>query len=370
MRTFRSLLLLVPVVLLLSSCLVGRFLVYNFADIKDHKKFPSRPLQPASKPFHFVRHPDPINPKLFMYDSDTGTRLNKYLENTGTVAFLIIQKDTLMAEYYYHGYDSASVVPSFSIAKSFTSALIGFAIAEGLIGSVDDPVLKYIPEWNGRGLDKVTIRHLLQMTSGIRFNESYWNPFGDAAKYYYGRNLRKYLVQIKPEKAPGTNWNYVSGNTQMLGLILERVLKGKTVTDYLQEKIWTPIGMEFPASWSLDRKKGGLEKTFCCLNARAYDYAKFGRLYLRKGNWEGKQLLPEDWVVQSTKPDKSVGGVSFYQNQFWIEGNKGDFYAEGILGQFVYVCPETETIIVRLGKKEGKVNWSRLMNVMARMKRP
>lgn len=355
--------------LCLAGCTFTRYVVYNFADINDHKKFPDRPLQASSQGFRFEKLSENINPKLFLSDSDPGTPLSDFLQKTPTVAFLMIRKDTILYEQYFKGYDSSSIVPSFSMAKSVTSALIGAALADGLIASIDEPAIRYIPEWKGRGLDAVTIRHLLQMNSGISFSEQYANPFADVAKFYYGRNLRRYLSHMKPETAPGTRWRYHSGNTQVLGLVLERALKGKSVTQYLQEKIWTPLGMEFDASWSIDKKKDGMEKTFCCLNARARDFARFGRLYLNKGNWNGQQVLPQSWVEASTKHDKKGGGVAWYQNQFWL-GRDGDYLAEGILGQFVYVCPSTETIIVRLGKSEGKVDWKPLLFALARMQVP
>jgi len=359
-------LLLVIFCLSLIGCTLTRFVVYNFADIRDHKKFPSRPLKASPEPFHFVTSPNPINPTMHFSDSDPGTKLADYLKKTKTVAFLIIRRDTVLFEHYYSGYNKESVVPSFSMAKSFTSALIGCAISDGLIKSVDEPAINYLPEWKGRNLDGVTIRHILQMTSGIRFNESYVNPFGHAAKFYYGRNLRKYVAKMKPETAPGTKWEYRSGNTQVLGLILERALKEKTVTEYLQEKIWNPIGMERDASWSIDKKNNGMEKTFCCLNATAHDYAKFGRLYLNKGNWNGKQVLPENWVAQSVNPDKSAGGKPWYQFQFWMARSSGDYIAEGILGQFIFVSPANQTIIVRLGKSEGDVKWAGLFDSLAK----
>lgn len=243
------------------------------------------------------------------------------------------------------------------MAKSFTSYLIGCAIEDNLITSVNDPVTKYIPELKDNGFDMVTVENLLQMTSGLKFNESYVNPFGHAATFYYGRNLRKATMRLKLEEDPNTRMSYVSGDTQILGLILDRVLEEKTISQYLEEKLWTKIGMEYDASWSIDKKKEGLEKTFCCLNARAIDFAKFGRLYLNNGNWEGKQLVSKAWVKQSTKTDTLNGSYKGYQYQWWIPNDKGDFIAEGILGQFIFVSPSENLIIVRLGKKYGNVNW-------------
>lgn len=347
--------------LLFSSCQLGRFVFYNFADIKDHKKFPSRALTAGSLPFQF-----PIAPKGKFPKEINAVSLDQYLEDNKTLAFLIIKNDSIQYEKYFKGYDQQSIVPSFSMAKSVTSILIGCAIDEGLIQSVEEPITNYIPELSKNGFDKVSIKHLLQMTSGIQFNESYINPFGDAASFYYGLNLRKLIRKMKLKTSPGKQFEYTSGNTQLLGLVLERALKDKSITGYLQEKIWTPLGMEYDASWSVDKKKNSLEKTFCCLNARARDFAKIGRLYKNKGKWNGKQIVSQKWVEESTKLDTSEGSASYYQYQWWLPVSNEDFMAEGILGQFVYVNPAKDLIIVRLGKKEGKANWWSVFTSLAK----
>lgn len=346
---------------LLTSCQLGRYVFYNFADIKDHKKFQSRPLSAANSPFNFQVTNNGKFPKEL-----NNIPFDKYLEDNKTVAFLIIKNDTIQYEKYFEGYDRESIVPSFSMAKSVTSILIGCAIDERLIKSVDEPIINYIPELSKNGFNKVTIKHLLQMTSGIKFNESYVNPFGDAASFYYGLNLRKEIEKMKLKTEPGKQFEYVSGNTQLLGLVLERSLKNKTITQYLQEKIWTPLEMEYDASWSIDRKSNGLEKTFCCLNARARDFAKIGRLYKNKGNWNGKQIVSQKWVEESTKLDTSEGSAKFYQYQWWLPTPNEDFMAEGILGQFLYVNPKKDLIIVRLGKKEGKAYWWTIFTSLAK----
>ena len=294
-RNWSLLIVIILASITITSCKLGRFVFYNFADINDYKKFQSRPLHNDSLKYHFIlsdngKFPITINDKNL-----NEVPFDQYLKDTKTVAFLIIKNDTIQYEKYFKGYDKERIVPSFSMAKSITSILIGCAIDEGLIESVDEPITVYIPELKKNGFEKVTIKHLLQMTSGIKFNESYINPFGDAASFYYGLNLRKNIGKMKMKSEPGKKFEYVSGNTQLLGLILERSLKGKTVTRYLQDKLWTPLGMEYDASWSIDRNKNGLEKTFCCINARARDFAKIGRLYLNKGNWNGKQIVSQKW---------------------------------------------------------------------------
>ncbi|MCE2734664.1 MAG: serine hydrolase [Cyclobacteriaceae bacterium] len=360
--TLSRLLMLTGLCFLMGACQLGRFVFYNFADIKDHKKFQARPLTASAKPFQFYTTEKGKKPNTI-----DNVPFSKYLEDNHTVAFLIIRNDTIQYEHYFDRYNKASVVPSFSMAKSVTSILIGCAIDDGLIQSVDEPITNYIPELKKNGFDKVSIKHVLQMTSGIDFNESYYNPFGDAASFYYGRNLRKQIAKMKLAEEPGKKFAYASGNTQLLGLILERALQNKTVTHYLQEKLWTPLGMEYDASWSIDKKKNGLEKTFCCLNARAQDFAKIGRLYLNKGNWNGQQIISPSWVEQSTKLDTTEGSIANYQYQWWMPTPGQDFMAEGILGQFVYVNPAKNLIIVRLGKKTGKADWWPIFTSLAKV---
>ena len=199
------------------------------------------------------------------------------------------------------------------------------------------------------------------MSSGLKYKESYVNPFGKATFLYYGDNLRQQMVRYKISRTPGTHFEYLSAASQLLGLVLERALKGKHVTQYLQEKMWAPMGMEFDGSWSTDRTDSlAMEKTFCCVNARARDFLKYGRLYLHNGNWNGKQIVSANWVKASTTPVKGTGRVPFYGYQWWL-GKNNDFSAQGILGQFVYVNPKENLVIVRLGKNMGHVNWEALL---------
>jgi len=357
----------------LSSCKVGRFVVYNFADINDHKKFPSRDIKKGATKFQFpIAEKGKVPKEILQYGGIAKNQFytspnlerkvlsfefEQLLEESKTVDFLIIKNDTIQYEKYWGKYDESSIVPSFSMAKSITSILIGCAIDDKLIKSVNEPITNYIPELKENDFDKVTIENLLQMTSGIKFNESYINPFGDAATFYYGTNLRKAIKKMKLEIEPGERFAYSSGSAQLLGLVLERALKNKTISSYLEEKIWQPLEMEFDASWSLDRKKNGLEKTFCCINARARDYAKIGRLYLNKGKWNDKQIVSENWVAQSTKIDTTNNSSLRYQYQWRLPSQTGDFMAQGILGQYIYVNPKKNLIIVRLGKGVGITDW-------------
>jgi len=350
----KNLIFLLLILSTVSACTLGRFVYYNFADITDHKVFPKRTIANDSTDIFYFHAATDNAVDIKMKD---GSGFEEYLAKNKTVAFLVIHNDTIKYENYFNDYERESIVASFSMAKSFTSFLIGCALDDKYLHSVQDPVTRYLPELKDQGFDSVSLENLLQMTSGLDFNESYKNPFGDAATFYYGRTLEKSTLKLGLKNAPNERTEYVSGNTQLLGLVLDRVLEEKTISQYLEEKLWTQVGMEYDASWSIDKKKSGLEKTFCCLNARAIDFAKFGRLYLKGGNWNGKQIISKSWVATSTKLDSSRGSDLDYQYQWWIPNQEGDFIAVGILGQFIFVSPSENLLIVRLGEEHGDVNW-------------
>jgi CubicO group peptidase (beta-lactamase class C family) len=350
-----SMLLLVT----LSSCHVARFFYYNFADMRDYKKFPSQKIDNPSKPFLFkevVKQLDPNIPEGF--NKNNQRTFDQFLEKEKTLSFLIIRNDSVLYQNYFHRYDSASILPSFSVAKAFVSALIGIAISESSIKSVHQPITDFIPELKKNpGFEKITIEDLLNMRSGIRFNEGYSSPFADMAKYYYGLNLRKYILKLKVESPPGLKYNYQSVNTLLLGIALENAT-GKTLSAYLEEKIWKPIGMEFPASWSVDSRQDQAVKAFCCINARALDFARFGRLYLNNGNWNSQQIVPANWVKYSTSiVNDSRDSQGYPYTYHWRVSEKGSYFAKGILGQYIFIDPKKKIIIVRMGTGNGDVIW-------------
>src|SRR5258706_1278163 len=357
-------------ILLTGSCRVGRFFYYNFANLTDFKTFPSRPVHRDSlNTFQFAKtQKNSAIENMYVTDRKKNkVTLLSLIQSTPTVAFLVIRSDTILYENYFGKYNAASPVASFSMSKSYVSALTGIAISEGFIKSENDFVTTYVPELKGKYFwDKVTIHHLLQMNSGVKFSESYYSPFSGAAAMYYGRSLRKQLSKIKMYSEPGKKFEYKSVNTQLLGLILERAT-GMTLSAYLEKKIWQPLGMEYDATWSTDRKNNGIEKAFCCINAVARDYARFGRLYLQEGNWNGKQIVPAEWVTQCTQPDKEAGGVWFYNRQWWIPSETDcDFAAIGHLGQYIYVNPAKNLIIIRLGNGKGRQPWMEIIKEAAK----
>jgi CubicO group peptidase (beta-lactamase class C family) len=204
------------------------------------------------------------------------------------------------------------------------------------------------------------------MASGVKFGEGYNTPFSGAASFYYGRTLRRSIAHLKIEKEPMSGFDYKSVNTELLGLIIERAT-GKHMTEYLDEKIWQPLGMEYDGSWSIDKKDNGLEKAFCCINAKARDFAKFGRLYLNKGNWNGQQIVPADWVQKSLAINTEPGTDWYYNRQWWLASKEdGDFSAVGHLGQYIYVYPKKNLVIVRLGVSRAKEEWINILRQVAK----
>lgn len=382
-------LLLISILFVFNSCHVGRFFYWNFADTGDLDRFDSVSIEKGGVPFYFKESTKPQNevvPTTVVYKKKTEVPFEKMLDKSGTTAFIVIKNDHILYERYFDDYTKATDHPSFSVSKSFISALIGIAIEEGHIKSLDDPIRNYLPELDP-SFDPVTLAHVINMQSGIKFSEGYFNPFGEVAKFYYGTDLKKYVNKLKVNKTPGKDWKYKSGNTQLLSLALESATK-RSLQDYFQEKIWHPLGMEYDASWNIDSKKNQTTKAFCCLNARARDYAKFARLYLNQGNWNGTQIVPKDWVIKSTSFTDSTSRY-IYSHHWWRNITKEDYIptqedstklklkkvvapytdyqARGILGQFMYIHPEKEIAIIRLGDKFGGVNWATVFRNIAEM---
>jgi CubicO group peptidase (beta-lactamase class C family) len=282
-------------------------------------------------------------------------------ERLKTVAYLIIVNDSICYEKYWNGYSDTSHTSSFSMAKTFVSILTGIAIGEGKIKSIDEPVGDFLPEYKENNKSKITIRHLLTMSSGINFDESYINPIGFAAEAYYGNDLRKLIFKYDVKEEPGKYFEYLSGNTQLLGFVLSKAT-GMSVSDYASEKLWKPIEAKYDAYWSLDHKDGD-EKAYCCFNSNARDFARIGKLYLDSGRWNGKQIVPERYVLESIQPaallERDGSKNKRYGYSWWLLPEyKGHniFYARGILGQYIIVIPNLKMIIVRLGKKRELEN--------------
>jgi CubicO group peptidase (beta-lactamase class C family) len=350
-----------------------RLMRYGQSDINDYLIFPERVIQNGEKVSVLEKVEGSIPQTIPWIDPITKRErvenLDELLALTDTNAFIVLRDDKIVYESYFNGKTRDSIHTSFSAAKSFVSALIGAAIADGSIESAEDPVVQYIPEIAGRGLDTMTIRDLLLMNSGIRyrFNSEipfYLHPFGDDSLTYYSTDMRKTALRVEADGTPiGKAFHYNNYHLLLEGMILERST-GMTVSEYMQERIWKPMGAEFPASWSLDSEASGFEKMESGINARALDYARFGSIFLHDGFWNGAQILPETWVKESTSPldpdPREWGPTSQaflddggYYKYHWVGLQNGDgtydYYAHGHFEQLVYVAPRKNIVIVRLG---------------------
>jgi len=337
---------------------VWKIITYDTSGIEDYQVFPSRSLIASKDPYHFDHSEmESLLSLPVEFNQTDPLPLKDLLTNTDTTAFMIIKDDAILLEEYYQGYEESTPSMAFSMSKSVLSILVGMAIEDGYIQSVNDPVTVYVPDMSNTGYDKVTIRHLLQMTSGMDYVEVEGNPYSLHTRFYYTNRLEEELLRLDLAIEPGQEFSYKTGENALLGLILSRALNGKTITEYTQEKLWTPLGMEYGGAWNIDHDNG-LEKTWCCLSATAKDYAKLGRLYLEQGSWNGEQLIPLNWIQQSTQVDTKEGSIWNYQYQWWlVDIDSGDYTAMGHLGQFLYINPEENMIIVRLGKNMGDLDW-------------
>lgn len=270
-----------------------------------------------------------------------------------TTALLLIKNDSLLYEQYFDGYDKDRVSNSFSMAKSFTALLIGKALKEGLIKNLDEPIGHYLADFKAAPYDKISIKHLLTMSSGLDFKESYGSLFGWPAKAYYGSDVNATVYNAPKLYEPGATYEYKGGDTQLLGMILAEVVKPKKVSEYASE-LWQKIGAESNAYWSLDQENG-MEKVSCCYYATARDFARFGKLLVQKGKWLNEQLIDSNFIEESIKPGnnltKAGNANTEYGFQWWLVNYKGKsvWYARGIKGQYVFCLPSENIIMVRLG---------------------
>jgi CubicO group peptidase (beta-lactamase class C family) len=358
-----ALAVVVAAYVLVPNFYLTRTIFWRESDYKDYERFPARTIHNAPPTSRFEKLPadNPYASRIeAIGNRNTDGSFEDYLDASGTTAFLVIHDDKLLYERYFNGYDEGSVNTSFSMAKSFASALVGIAIDEGDIKSVDEPITDYIPELlkENKRFKEITIRNLLTMSSGIKYKEGGtlpWSEEADDTKTYYSTDLRELALSCRIEGKPGEYFEYNNYNPLLVGLILERAT-GMAVSHYTQEKLWKPLDMETDGSWSLDSRRDGFEKMESGVNARARDFARFGMLFAREGNWRGEQLISQEWVEESTRPDTSTDPSQNYQYFWWVNTPEGKdhFSAQGNYGQYIYVAPEKDLVIVRLGKEEGE----------------
>lgn len=321
---------------------------HNTANIDDYVDFDNN-LVLADRPQPWTQHE--LYNKIPLTDT-----LQHELERFKSIGFFVAKDGKALWEYYWDGYSAESHTNSFSMSKSVITMLLGKAIEQGYIQSLDQPITDFLPEFKDDEFGKLcTVGDLSTMTSGFDWSEDYYLPLNPTAKAYYGRNIEKQMLSRKFIQEPGGRFNYISSDTQLLAIILQRATN-RSVSQYLQEEFWQPMGMENDAYWSKDRKDG-MEKAYCCLNSNVRDFAKFGQLLLQKGNWNGKQILDSAFVEKMITPNYKA----FHQNEparygysIWTDyEHEPNFYGlMGHLGQRVIVVPSENLIIVRLGHEK------------------
>ena len=325
--------------------------------------FPTARVPAPREAILFPTGTSALLPETFLFE---GTELSvpAFLANTDTSALLVLQEGQILFEEYWltGGRDVRWL--SMSVAKSFISALVGLAIEDGRIGSIEEPITTYLPELKGSAYGDVRIKDILQMSSGAAWDENYGDPSSDINRFArilaIGGGLNEFATTLEREREPGTFNRYNSTDTQVLGWLLVRTT-GRPIAEYMQEKLWTPLGMESDAYWIIDND--GMEMAFGGLNATARDYAKLGELYRNDGRFRGKQIVPADWVRASVTPDaphllpgdhELTDYPIGYGYQWWVpDGSEGEFAAIGVYNQFIYVNPTLDLVIVKLSANSG-----------------
>lgn len=298
-------------------------------------------------------------PEHYQFAGETKS-IAQFIENTDTTGLIVTSGDVILYEEYFKGNTDQSRTVVWSVSKSVVSALMGIAIAEGYIKDVSDPVTNYVPSLAVSGYNGVAIEDVLQMSSGISFNEDYFDASSDFNKMApssigLGGPLENFLLTLKREHEPGTVRKYASSDTQVLGMVI-RAATGMDLATYTETRLWLPAGMESTACWLTDST--GVESAFGGFSATLRDFARFGNVYLHYGFWNGRQIVPRDWVSASVTTNKSHLLASEnslgYGYQWWVPGgDEGDFLAIGIYGQVIYVNPHHNIVIVKTSAYRG-----------------
>lgn len=317
---------------------------YTTAFLEDYKEFPNRKIEKGvAQPWAIAKD----------YNSVPATEtLEKTHQDLQTIAYVIIKNDSIWHESYYDGFDKSSKSNSFSMAKSIVTMAMGKAIMQGKIKSLDQKVTDFFPELKGKFAKEVTVGDLSSMASGLNWDERYYSPFSIVTKAYFHDDLKDVILDLEISEKPGQSFKYLSGATQLLAMCVEKAT-GQYLSDYVSEHFWQPMGAENEALWQLDHESEGIEKAYCCIASNARDFARFGKLYLNNGNWNGKQLLDSAFVKKCITPRFAESPE--YGYGWWLHNFLGKdlYYMRGHLGQFVIVIPDDELIIVRLGHIKG-----------------
>ena len=327
---------------------IYKTLIYTYPGIDDINIFDTRIVKDS------VPQPWPVSGEYNLIKLNA--ELQSELIRNETVAFLVIKNDSILFESYYDNYTPGSISNSFSVSKSIVGVLTGIAVKNNLF-SLDDDVEKYIPEIKSEPYSKLKISHVLSMSSGLNWNESYSSLFSPTTEAYYGTALENMILDLKVIEEPGKVFRYMSCNTVILSMIIAKT-SGLTISEYASRYLWSQIGATQPAYWSLDNING-LEKSYCCFYTTAREFARIGKLYLDNGYYNGSSIVTPEYINESLQPinckDESGNLVDYYGYHWWLMNHAGNkiFYARGILGQYIIIVPEEKIIIVRLGRLRG-----------------
>jgi CubicO group peptidase (beta-lactamase class C family) len=349
------------------TSLAARGILWGGSKFDDWKRFPSRVVHSSGTPVNFSEQVTDV----FEDFTIDGQALEVYLEGTNTTAFIVIHNDALLYEGYFNGSSREATQASLSVAKSFASTLVGIAIHEGFIDSLDEPVTNYIPELLDRDprFGNITLRHLIMMTSGLRFERDDSNPFSDDFITSHSPNLREAALRTEIVEKPGLRYQYNDYNPLLLGMILERAT-GMPVAEYLETRLWGQMGAEADGSWDMDSERSGFERMSVGINGRAIDFAKLGWLFLHGGKINDRQIVPQDWVEQIKQGRGAIftnrgEHANYYLNYWFLDIENEAFYAEGNFCQFIYVYPEADLVLVRHGSNCGGTYWTGLLGDIA-----
>jgi CubicO group peptidase (beta-lactamase class C family) len=288
--------------------------------------------------------PLPVGPPLKL-----ATDVDAYMAGQRSAALLVMHDGKLRMERYGLGFDGSGRWTSFSVAKSVTSLLVGAALRDGFIKSMDDKVVSYIPQLKGSAYDDVTVRHLISMTSGVQWNEDYNDPASDVSQFNNHKpeegidSTVSYMRRLPRAAQPGTRWNYSTGETNLVGLLVSQATK-KTLSAYASEKVWVPAGMEQQATWLLS--KTGQEISGCCLQAAARDYARLGQFVLDGAVANNQSIVPDGWLAEATTARNAIGIAERGYGYLWWTYADGSFSARGIFGQGIFIDPRRRLVIV------------------------
>jgi CubicO group peptidase (beta-lactamase class C family) len=295
---------------------------------------------------------------------NTYASFDELLAQNHTRAFLVVHDDAIVYERYFDGVSATTQLPSFSMSKTFAAVLVGCAVNDGVIGSLDDRLVDYVPELaSKKGYGDVTAEHLLRMTAGIDFVE---DSYAGGA-FYYSTDLRARMHAYDMKWQPGTHYLYGSLSMQLLWDMMNRRLGGKSVTQYFEERVWEGLGAESAAAWSLDSASSGIEKLFGGFSATTRDHARIGLLFLHGGVMNGREVVSPEWIRESLTPDPIAGVVRTTDGsvrrgkyQWFLTLDGRSYFAKGYRGQYVFVIPDKRAVFVRFGDEYGDVDWPAL----------